>query len=102
MKQLKRYKRLDMNEGVFDFVHIADKIKLFLSRKDKTGAFQYLAKTIGFQKYYDIFSHIQAIKKIEDRLPNSIVEYEDEIIKEMNEKAFKTFGNDYLVVLGVI
>lgn len=102
MTKLKKYKRLNMSEGVFDFVHIADKLKTFLKRNDKTGAFQYLAKTIGFQKYYEIFSHIQAIKKIEDRLPNSIVEYEDDIIKEMNEKAFKTFGNDYLVVLEVL
>lgn len=102
MTKLKKYKRLDMNEGVFDFVHIADKLQTFLKRNDKTGAFQYLAKTIGFQRYYEIFTHIQAIKKIENRIPNSIVEYEDDIIKEMNEKAFKTFGNDYLVVLEVI
>jgi hypothetical protein len=58
--------KIEMTEGIFDFVHISSKIQSFIRRNDRTGALEYLSKTIGFQKHYQIFSHIKAIKQIEE------------------------------------
>lgn len=94
--------KIEMTEGIFDFVHISSKIQSFIRRNDRTGALEYLSKTIGFQKYSQIFSHINAIKQIEDKVPQTIIDYEEEVFDEMSEKALKVFGNDYLIIFDAL
>lgn len=94
--------KIEMTEGIFDFVHISSKIQSFIRRNDRTGALEDLSKTIGFQKYSQIFSHIKAIKQIEDKVPQTIIDYEEEVFDEMSEKALKVFGNDYLIIFDAL
>lgn len=98
--KLKPYKRTEtIHEGVFDFLHIADKIKKMTARNAHGEALEFLAKTIGFNKFAKIFEYINKIHDIEGHVPQKLGQYRDSISAEMNELALKQFGQDYLLVL---
>lgn len=104
MEKLKRYdaQKEIMNETLFDFANIAQKVSKLIQRNEHGEALAFISKTLGFNKYAKIFNYINEIQKEQGYLNYNLGKYRDDMSNELHTFGIKKFGEPYLIIKGAL